>query len=142
LGLAHGSRWDRLIHVSGTARADTRAVPTYQEPTRVMLVDMSRMLREVVGAVLALEPDMDVVGEVAGGASLVTAVGRHRADVVVLGTDHLPVSDACLALLDECPAVVVLALTDEGRSAAVCRLIGEVAADGLVQAIRCARAVA
>jgi CheY-like chemotaxis protein len=51
---------------------------------RVLLVDDHRVLREGLGGLLRLEPDLAVVGEAADGPSAIEQATRLRPDVIVM----------------------------------------------------------
>jgi DNA-binding NarL/FixJ family response regulator len=86
--------------------------------TRVLLVDMPLMLREIVRGLVEREPDMEVVCEVADPLPSVEAVAASDADVVIVGGSGGEVDAACRDLLAERPALVVVALSADGRSCA------------------------
>lgn len=54
---------------------------------RILLADDHTLLREVIGEVLGLEPDFDVVGEAADGESAVELAAHRRPDVVLLDVE-------------------------------------------------------
>jgi len=75
------------------------------------------MVRGALIALLALEPDIEVVADVSSGADIVPTVVRHRPDVAVIDID-LPVVDgltAAATLQDAAPATRTLILTSLGR---------------------------
>jgi DNA-binding NarL/FixJ family response regulator len=59
---------------------------------RVVVVDDQPVVRMGFGALLAAQPDMDVVGEAANGADAVSVATRTRPDVVVMDV-RMPVMD-------------------------------------------------
>src|SRR5580658_10427147 len=56
---------------------------------RVIIVDDERLAREGIKTFLAEEPEVEVVGECADGASAVRAVERHRPDLLFLDVQML-----------------------------------------------------
>jgi len=106
--------------------------------TYLLLVDMPRMLGEIVTDALEAEADFEVLGEVEG-AAVREAVERQPVDVVVVGHDD----DALAAgLLDVRPRLKVLGVIDDGRDAALYELrphralVGELSPERLVAVIR------
>ncbi len=75
------------------------------------------MVRGALMALLALEPDIEVVADVSSGDRIVPAVVAHRPDVAVIDID-LPVIDgltAAAALHSAAPGTRTLILTNLGR---------------------------
>jgi DNA-binding NarL/FixJ family response regulator len=107
-----------------------------------VLVDIPPLLRDIVRASLAGEPDIDVVADLEGGAALESALDRLRPDVVILGPAAPP--DAAAALVAAARVRRALTLDEAGR-AVLYELgprrvpLGEVSKDVLVTAIRTAR---
>jgi two-component system response regulator DesR len=87
---------------------------------RVMIAEDVRLLRETLGAVLALEDDLRVVAAVERGDDIVPAAQRSRPDVALLDID-LPGVDGLTAarLLGEqvpdCRTVILTGLTRPGH---------------------------
>ena len=82
------------------------------ETVRVLLVDDDALVRAGLRLILSSADDIDVVGETDDGAGAVTAVRRHRPDVVLMDI-RMPEVDgiaatAALRALDRPPQVVVL----------------------------------
>lgn len=80
---------------------------------RVLLVDDDALIRAGVRAVLAAEPDLDVVGEAADGAEVVPLARRLRPDVVLMDV-RMPGMDGLAAaeeLARSAPGARVLMLT-------------------------------
>jgi DNA-binding NarL/FixJ family response regulator len=66
--------------------------PTPAAPIRAVVVDDQAMIRAGFGALLAAQPDIEVVGEAADGAQAVELVARERPDVVLMDV-RMPVLD-------------------------------------------------
>jgi two-component system response regulator DesR len=84
---------------------------------RVLLAEDQAMVRGALGALLALQPDITIVGEVARGDEVVSAALAARPDVALLdiempGLDGLEAAAALRAALPSCR---VLILTTFGR---------------------------
>lgn len=52
--------------------------------TRVLVVDDSRLVREMIGAILAQEPDMVVVGEAVDGRQAVDLAALYQPDIITM----------------------------------------------------------
>jgi two-component system response regulator DesR len=84
---------------------------------RVLLAEDMHMVRGALVALLVLEPDIDVVAEVAFGTEILPAAMEHRPDVAVIDID-LPGLDGISAAVDlheQLPACRTLILTSLGR---------------------------
>ena len=57
------------------------------ERTRIVLIDMSPLLREIVRGILAREPDLEIVGEHDDATDVADAVEREEPDFVIVGSD-------------------------------------------------------
>lgn len=84
---------------------------------RVVIADDEQLLRYALGALLALEGRITVVGEAADGTEAVTVVLRERPDVLVIdlempGTDGI---QAVETILRDIPDQTVLLLTRHAR---------------------------
>jgi DNA-binding NarL/FixJ family response regulator len=117
------------------------------EPSRILLVDMPRMLREIIETALRSEADMAIVG-IAGGnlSELRLDVDRAQPDVIVVGSATSDLLHRCCELLAVRPRLKVLAVSDNAREATFYELrtathgLGELSPVDLVDAIRAARA--
>jgi two-component system, NarL family, response regulator DesR len=86
---------------------------------RVLLAEDQHMVRGALAALLAFEPDLEVVAQVAAGDKVVPAALQARPDVALLdiempGMDGL---EAAARLREELPGCRVLMLTTFGRPA-------------------------
>jgi two-component system chemotaxis response regulator CheB len=89
---------------------------------RVFVVDDSAFARRATTKVLALDPELRVVGEAAGGAEALARIPESRADVVTLdldmpGMDGLAVLRTLLARDPRLRVVMLSAHTQEGAEA-------------------------
>jgi DNA-binding NarL/FixJ family response regulator len=114
---------------------------------RIFLADDHAVVREGLKALVDTQPDLEVIGEAADGASACEQVVRLRPDVVVLDVSMPGLSGAAAAerLRGECPQVKVLALTvHEDKSylrqlleaGAAGYVLKRAAAEELIRAIR------
>ncbi|NNG36618.1 response regulator [Nakamurella aerolata] len=84
---------------------------------RVLLADDQALVRGALAALLRLEPDLEVVGEVGDGRAAVAAARSLQPDVVLMDVE-MPVLDGLAAtaqLTEQAPAVRVLVVTTFGR---------------------------
>ena len=114
---------------------------------RVVIAEDQSMVRGALVALLSLEPDIDVVGDVASGDQVVEVVLRERPDVALLDIE-MPGMDgieAARAVHEFVPACKVLILTTFGRpgylrgamdAGAVGFLVKDAPASELADAIR------
>ena len=84
---------------------------------RVLLADDEELVRSAVAALLALEPDLDVVAQAADGPAAVAAALAHRPDVALVdlempGLDGVAVAAEITRTVPGCRVVV---LTGRGR---------------------------
>ncbi|MFF0202741.1 DNA-binding response regulator [Streptomyces sp. NPDC005017] len=79
---------------------------------RVLLAEDHGMRRGALAVLLGMEPDLDVVAQVAGGDAIVDAALVHRPDVALVDIELPGMSglDAAAALRDEVPDCRVLIL--------------------------------
>jgi DNA-binding NarL/FixJ family response regulator len=80
---------------------------------RIMAVDDHPLIRSGLRAVIASEPDMEMVGEAANGEEAIELYREARPDVVLMDL-RMPVMDgltATLAILREFPDAKIVALT-------------------------------
>jgi two-component system response regulator DesR len=81
---------------------------------RVLIVEDMHMIRGALVALLELQPDLEVVGEISAAEGLVEAVGRCRPDVVVLdlqlpGVDGLSAAAELSRRIPECQVLIITA---------------------------------
>jgi DNA-binding NarL/FixJ family response regulator len=86
---------------------------------RILLVDDHEMVRAGLRAILAAEPDMDVVGEAADGEDAVQQAATLAPDVVVmdLSMPTMPGTKATETIHRDAPATKVIALTRHSEPA-------------------------
>ena len=110
------------------------------EPTRILLIDMPRMLRETVRYVVACDPLLEVVAELDGVADFEAAARTYDPQVVI--TDPHGCDRAAIArLLDARPRIRVLTIEDDGRRGVLHRLapealpLGDLSRERLLEAL-------
>jgi DNA-binding NarL/FixJ family response regulator len=117
------------------------------ERVRVLLVDDHAVVRQGLRAFLRLQPDVEIVGEAAGGESAVAAAASARPDVVLMDL-VMPEGDGVAAIRElavAAPGARVLVLSsfaDDDRVFAAMQagaagyLLKDVEPDALAEAIR------
>jgi len=81
---------------------------------RVLVANHPRLMRELVLAVIADQPDIEVIGEVQDESELAGAVEEAQPDVLILALDHANEHIAqCGFLLGRYPHMKILALAPE-----------------------------
>ncbi|MFE6284285.1 response regulator [Streptomyces sp. NPDC057877] len=102
---------------------------------RVLLAEDRQMPRGALAVLLGMEPDIEVVAQVAAGDTIVDAALVHRPDVALLDIE-LPggsALDAAAELRDQVPDCRVLILTTFGRPGQLRRAMAAGAAGFLVK---------
>jgi DNA-binding NarL/FixJ family response regulator len=113
------------------------------ERTRIVLIDMSPLLREIVRETLAREPDLDVVAEHEAGVDVRAAVERDGADFVIVGSDATAEAAVSSLVAGE-RGVRALELRSDGRESVLYELrphrvpLGEISPETLLHTIRAA----
>ncbi len=100
---------------------------------RLLLADDQALVRGALAALLALEPDLEVVAEVGSGDAVVAAAAEHHPDVALLDVE-MPGMDgieATQALKQTRPQTRVLIVTTFGRPGYLRRAM-QAGADGFV----------
>jgi len=112
------------------------------EPIRIVFAELPRMLRDILRASLADEPDVILVSEAADIGEITGLVERGGVDVVVVGLPGAELSAAYYRLFDAGARVSILAVEELGRSASLYELqpqrlvLRERSAPELMQVIR------
>jgi two-component system response regulator DesR len=102
---------------------------------RILIAEDQGMVRGALAALLAFEPDLEVVAEVGAGDEVLAAAREHRPNVALLDVE-MPGMDgieAAAALRREVPDCTPLILTTFGRSAYLRRAMEAGAAGFLVK---------
>jgi hypothetical protein len=85
--------------------------------TRVLLIDMTRVLREIARVIFTREPAIDVVGELPDTRELLPTVQRTWPDVLVVGLDDHRLPAAYGSVFRMLPAARVIAVYGDGQYA-------------------------
>jgi DNA-binding NarL/FixJ family response regulator len=108
---------------------------------RVLLVDMPRMLRDIIAGVVVAEPDLELVGEVERPETLPLRARRTRPDLVIAGATPA-VASLTRELLDDHPRLRIIEVEAEGRRGSLYELaprrrkLGELSPESLVAVAR------
>ncbi|MEU4849289.1 response regulator transcription factor [Streptomyces gilvosporeus] len=117
-------------------------------PLRIVLADDERLVRTALRAILASEPDMEVVGEATTGAEAVPLVRQLRPDIILMDVrmpqiDGIRATEQILAQMPEPPRIIVVTtfendayVYDALRAGASGFLLKRSKAEELVQAVR------
>lgn len=111
------------------------------EQTRIVLVDMSPLLREIVRETAAREPDLEVVREHEAGVDLRAAVERDDPDFLIVGAEAAP-EGTVGSLVAGGRRLRALEVRSDGRESVLYELrphrvlLGEISPDTLLQTIR------
>jgi chemotaxis response regulator CheB len=109
--------------------------------TRIVLIDMSALLREIVREAVADEPDLEVVAEHAGSVDVREAV--DGVDFVIVGAEAAS-RESVEAVVGSGHRVRALEVHSDGKESVLYELrprrvsLGEISTDTLLRAIRAA----
>jgi DNA-binding NarL/FixJ family response regulator len=113
------------------------------ERTRIVLIDMPPLLREIVRDAVAREPDLELVAELEDGPGVAAALEHDGADFVIVGSDAAAAGQVS-ALVAAQRGLRALELRADGRESVLYELrphrvpLGEISAETLVRTIRTA----
>ncbi|MEV7541815.1 response regulator transcription factor [Streptomyces sp. NPDC089915] len=95
----------------------TRASEAAQAPIRILLAEDQSMVREALAALLGLEPDIEVLAQVARGDEVVPAALAHDVNVALLDIEMPGMTgiEAAAALRRALPDLKIVVLTTFGR---------------------------
>jgi DNA-binding NarL/FixJ family response regulator len=111
------------------------------EQTRIVLVDMPPLLREIVRETASREPDLDVVREHEAGVDLQAAVEQDDPDFLIVGSAAAP-EGAVASLVAGGRRLRALEVRSDGRESVLYELrphrvlLGEISPATLLQTIR------
>ena len=111
------------------------------ERTRIVLIDMSPLLRDIVRSAITGEPDLEVVAEHEADVDVATALERDHADFVIVGSDVVAHSSVASAVASNC-RVRALELYADGKESVLYEFrphrvaLGELSSDTLLRTIR------
>ncbi|MFC9297718.1 DNA-binding response regulator [Streptomyces sp. NPDC057011] len=90
---------------------------TAAAPIRILLAEDQSMVREALAALLGLEPDIEVLAQVARGDEVVAAARTHDVNVALLDIEMPGMTgiEAAAALRAALPSIRIVILTTFGR---------------------------
>jgi len=109
--------------------------------TRVMLIDMPQMLREIICELVSGERDLEIVGEFDDEDAALQAIDGCAAAVVIRSLNESARADIAY-LLSKAPHLRVLAVSGDGRASSLYvyrpheQMLGEISPRRLLAAIR------
>ena len=113
------------------------------EPFRILLASMPRMLMEMIGQIIAREPEFVVVGAIAECTDLTSAVKRSRADLLIVEQSSVTEADVGAVLSSSYPTKI-LTISENGEGGALNELrphreaLLHISSASLIAAIRAA----
>jgi hypothetical protein len=94
--------------------ADTRDEGRFVEKIRVLVANRPRLMRELVVATLADQPDIEIVGETADESEITEHVDRMRPDCLIIALESPEARPGlCGFLLGRYPQMRILAVAPE-----------------------------
>ena len=110
--------------------------------TRVVLIDMNNVLRQLVRGILETDSSVHVVADLPDTVPLEDAVASTDARVVIFGTEVTELSAEGAELLSSRPRLRLLTVTRNGRRTCLyvlkphCEDLGEVSPAALLRAVK------
>ena len=84
------------------------------QTTRVLVANRPRLMRDMIVALIADEPDIEIVGETEAESQITEMVERTRPDFLIIGLDRPDVRPGlCGFLLGRYPQMKILAVSGE-----------------------------
>lgn len=103
--------------------------------TRVFLVDVPRLMREIIETAVARRPDVFIVGEAHDTNRVIDEIRGARADIVVLDVGPPGRPDVLVPLLEQLPAMPLLLISQDGRAVFRCQPLGELSLPALLRSL-------
>ncbi len=97
--------------------------------TRILIVDDSAVMRSLLRSVVCSDPDLEVAGTAADGASALSGLAINRPDLILLDVE-MPVMDGLVTLRElrrrghKMPVIMCSSLTQRGASVTIEALAG------------------
>lgn len=110
------------------------------ERTRIVLIDMSPLLREIVREIIVREPDLEIVAE-HESTDVAAAIAGDHPDFVIVGPDAATNGQVC-SLVGAGLGLRALEVHSDGKESVLYELrprriaLGEISSETLLRAIR------
>jgi chemotaxis response regulator CheB len=112
------------------------------ERTRIVLVDMPPLLREIVRDTLAREPDLDVVAEHESDVDVRSAVGETDVDFLIVGAEATTARMGVASVVGAQRGIRAIEVQSDGKESVLYELrphrvsLGEMSPETLLRTIR------
>src|SRR5579863_1088529 len=117
------------------------------KPTRVLLMDLPKLLFDMIKAVIVSSEDIHIVGETMRRTEIFREAAATRADVIILSDEGVS-TENCYQVLCRRPRLKIFAISADGRRGLLyelrphVRAIRDLSAESLIAAISGGRASA
>lgn len=89
-------------------------------PIRVLLANRPRLIRELVMATIADQPDIEIVGEIQEEIEMSKAVEAARPDLLIVALEKSNrLSGVCQSILQRFPQIRIIAISSD-RNSSIC----------------------
>lgn len=87
------------------------------KPIRVLVANRPRLMRELMVATIADQPDIEIVGEVEEDSQLMSAVEKTRPDFMIVALEEFnELPEVCHSILHTYPQMKVIAVSSDRNS--------------------------
>ena len=87
------------------------------KPIRVLVANRPRLMRELMVATIADQPDIEIVGEVEEDSQLMSAVEKTRPDFMIVALEEFnELPEVCHSILHAYPQMKVIAVSSDRNS--------------------------
>jgi DNA-binding NarL/FixJ family response regulator len=87
------------------------------KPTRVLIANRPRLMRELLMATISDQPDIEIVGEIQEESAIGNAVDQTQPDFLIVALDrHDRLPNFCQSILQSHPEIKIIAIAAERNS--------------------------
>jgi DNA-binding NarL/FixJ family response regulator len=87
------------------------------KPTRVLIANRPRLMRELVMATISDQPDIEIVGEIQEESAIGNAVDQTQPDFLIVALDrHDRLPNFCQSILQSHPEIKIIAIAADRNS--------------------------